>query len=73
MALETDVDLLFKVYEVLQDIMKQHEVINSTLQNLSICEDDQDFTPVENASAAIVVACGKIENEFKPPKSHRCC
>ena len=73
MSLESDVDCLYKVYEVLQDIMKQHEIISSSLHNLSVCEDDQSFTPVENASAAIVVACEKIEDQFKPRKPHCCC
>ena len=62
MSLETDVDLLFKIYDALQDLMKQHEIISATLKDLSICEEDQDFTPVENASAAIIAACEKIEN-----------
>ena len=74
MSLETDVaDSLFKVYDVLQDIMKHHEVANSSLHDLSVCEDDHDFTPVETASAAIISACEKIEDQFKPPKSHCCC
>ena len=71
MSQETDIDFLFKVYDVLQDLMKQHEVINASLKNLSVCEEDQDFTP-ENASAAIIAACVKIENQLKPQQS-RCC
>ena len=73
MSRETDIDFLFKVYDVLQDLMKQHEVINASLKNLSVCEEDQDFTPVENASAAIIAACVKIENQLKPQQSHCCC
>ena len=73
MSQETDVDFLFKVYDVLQDLMKQHEIINASLKDLSVCEEDQDFTPVENASAAIIAACEKIEKELKPKKSHCYC
>ena len=69
MSQETDVDFLFKVYDVLQDLMKQHEIINTSLKDLSVCEEDQDFTQLENASAAIIAACKKIENELKPKKS----
>ena len=68
MSQETDMDFLFKVYDGLQDLMKQHELINATLKNLSICEEDQDFTPVEKASTAIIAACEKIENQLKPKK-----
>ena len=73
MSQETDIDFLFKVYYVLQDLMKQHEVINASLKNLSVCEEDQDFTPVESASAAIIAACVKIENQLKPQQSRCCC
>ena len=54
MSLQSDADLLFKVFDALQDLMAQHEVINTTLTDLAIQENDQDFTPLENASAAIV-------------------
>ena len=73
MSLETDVDLLFKIYDVLQDLMKQHEIISAALNDLSICEEDQDFTPVENASAAIIAACEKIENQLNPKNTHCWC
>ena len=73
MSLETDVDLLFKIYDVLQDLMKQHEIISTALKDLSICEEDQDFTPVENASAAIIAACEKIENQLNPKNTHCWC
>ena len=73
MSQETHVTFLFKVYDVLQDLMKQHEVINASLKDLSVCEEDQDFTPVENASAAIIAACKKIENQLKPKNSNCCC
>ena len=59
MSLETDVDSLFKVYVMLQDIMKQHEVISSSLEGLSVKEDNQDFSTIENASVAIIEACNK--------------
>ena len=73
MSQETDVDFLFKVYDVLQDLMKQHEIINASLKDLSVCEEDQDFTPVENPSTAIIATCEKIENQLKPKKSHCYC
>ena len=73
MSLETDVDLLFKVYDALQDLMKQHEIISAALKDLSICEEDQDFTPVENASAAIIAACEKIEKQLNPKNPHCWC
>ena len=70
MSQETDVDFLFKVYDVLQDLMKQHEIINASLKELSVCEEDKDLTPVENASTAIIEASEKIENKLKPKTSH---
>ena len=73
MSQGTDIDILFKVYDILQDLMKQHEIINVSLKDLSVCEEDQAFTPVENASAAIIAACEKIENELKPKKSQCYC
>ena len=73
MSQETDVDFLFSVYDVLQDLMKQHEIINASLKELSVCEENQDFTPVENASTAIIEACERIENKLKPKTSHCCC
>ena len=73
MSLQTDVDLLFGVYDALQDMMKHHDVIHNTLKDLSVKENDQDFTPLEVASAAIVAACEKIENQLNPKNPHCWC
>ena len=73
MSLQTDVDLLFGVYDALQDMMKHHDVIHNTLKDLSVKENDQDFTPLEVASAAIVAACEKIKNQLSPTNGHCCC
>ena len=73
MSLQTDVDLLFGVYDALQDMMKHHDVIHNTLKDLSVKENDQDFTPLEVASAAIVTACEKIEKQLSPTNGHCCC
>ena len=62
MSTPTDVNnSLFEVYVFLQDVMKQHEIIDSALKDLTVCEENQDFTPLETASAAIIDACNKIE------------
>ena len=74
MSTQTDVNSsLFEVYVFLQDVMKQHEIIDSALKDLTVCEENQDFTPLETASAAIIDACNKIENQLKPPKPECCC
>ena len=74
MSTPTDVNnSLFEVYVFLQDVMKQHEIIDSTLKDLSVCEENQDFTPLETASIAIIDACKKIEIQLNPPKSECCC
>ena len=73
MSLQSDVDLLFKVFDALQDLMAQHEVINTTLTDLAIQENDQDFTPLETASAAIIATFEKIENQLNPKSSSCCC
>ena len=73
MSLQSDVDLLFKVFDALQDLMEHHEAINTTLTDLAIQENDQDFTPLENASAAIIATCEKIENQLNPKSSSCCC
>ena len=68
MSVKTDINSLFEVYVMLQDVMKQHEIINSTLKDLSLQEDNQDFSSIENASVVIIEACKKIENQFDPKK-----
>ena len=73
MSLQSDVDLLFKVFDALQDLMEHHEAINTTLTDLAIQENDQDFTPLENASAAIIATCEKIEKQLNPKSSSCCC
>ena len=67
MSAETDVHTLF------QDIMKQHDLIDLTLKDLSTCEDTQDYATLENAAAAIIEACEQVENQFKPKESKCCC
>ena len=52
MSAETDVHTLFQVYASLQDIMKQHDLIDLTLKDLSTCEDTQDYATLENAAAS---------------------
>ena len=73
MSAETDVHTLFQVYASLQDIMKQHDLIDLTLKDLSTCEDTHDYATLENAAAAIIEACEKVENQFKPKESKCCC
>ena len=70
MSVKTDINSLFEVYVMLQDVMKQHEIINSTLKDLFLQEDNQDFSSIENASVAIIEACNKIENEFTPKSNN---
>ena len=43
------------------------------LQHIKHKENDKDFTPIEVASAAIVAACEKIENQLSPTNGHCCC
>ena len=73
MSTPKDVNSLFEVYVFLQDVMKQHEIIDSALKDLSVCEENHDFTLMEKASAAIIEACNKIENQLNPPQVQCCC
>ena len=73
MSAETDVHTLFQVYAYLQDIMKQHDLIDLTLKDLSTCEDTHNFVTLENAAAAIIEACEQVEKQFKPKESKCCC
>ena len=73
MSTETDVDLLFDLFLTVQDLMKQHEIIDSSLKELSLREDGQDFTTLENASHEIINSCNKMENRLSIRKRPSCC
>ena len=73
MSAEPDVELLSELYLLLQDLMEQHQIVDAALKDLCLSEEDQDFTPIENASNVIIDTCDKIENELKGGKCSSCC
>ena len=73
MSPQADVDLLSDLYHLLQDLMEQHQIVDEALKDLYLREDDQDFSPIENASTLIINTCEKIEDRLSCKKCPSCC
>ena len=75
MASKADVvpDQLFKVYTLLQDLLKFHVEIDTSLKTMVEDADSEDFDTIENTSNAIIETCNKIETCFSPKSCASCC
>ena len=73
MSKSQDVDNLFELYALLQNMMQSHVEIDERLKELSsnIPKPD-DFEPIKTAATAIIKACDEIEKSVKPPRC-QCC
>ena len=71
MANVTDIDLLAEFYDLLQNLMREHSVIDEKLKEISLTENFDELERIENASLAIIETCNAIEKHFSPKKS--CC
>ena len=54
---DVDVDNLFKLYVLLQDLMNQHMIIDETVKNLSVSEGQVDLEQLDSAATAIISLC----------------
>ena len=71
---DISVDRLFNVYSHLQNVMKNHLLIDKVLSNLSEGEaHPEDFQSIEEFSKAIIDACNQIETVVEGKKCHQCC
>ena len=70
---DVDVDNLFKLYVLLQDLINQHMLINETVKNLSVSEDQVDLEQLDSAATAIISLCKEIEEDFNPNIKKCCC
>ena len=70
---DVDVDNLFKLYVLLQDLMNQHMIIDETVKNLSVSEGQVDLEQLDSAATAILSLCKEIEEDFNPNIKKCCC
>ena len=63
---DVDVDNLFKLYVLLQDLMNQHMIIDETVKNLSVSKGQVDLKQLDSAATAIISLCKEIEEDLNP-------
>ena len=70
---DVDVDNLFKLYVLLQDLMTQHLVIDETVKETSVSEGTLDLETLESAATAIITICQQLEKDLNPNQKKCCC
>ena len=71
MSTQTDVDKLYQLYILLQEIMKEHVNIDEFLKEISKNVGSiNEFETVANSAASISQTCEEIENLVVPK---HCC
>ena len=70
---DVDVDNLFKLYVLLQDLMTQHMVIDETVKEISISEATLDLETLESATTAIINLCQQLEKDLNLNQRKCCC
>ena len=73
MSGEADVDNLFKLYVLLQDLMSQHMIIDETVKEISVSESNLDLESLVCAASAIITVCQEIEKDLNPSQKNCCC
>ena len=73
MSHEADVDNLFKLYVLLQDLMSQHMIIDETVKEISVSESKIDLESLESAATAIITICQELEKDLNPNQKKCCC
>ena len=73
MSHEADVDNLFKLYVLLQDLMNQHMIIDETVKEISISESELDLESLDSAATAIITICQELEKDLNPNQKKCCC
>ena len=73
MSHEADVDNLFKLYVLLQDLMNQHMIIDETVKEISVSESKLDLESLESAATAIITICQELEKDLNPNQKKCCC
>ena len=73
MSHEADVDNLFKLYVLLQDLMSQHMIIDETVKEISVSESKLDLESLESAATAIITICQELEKDLNPNQKKCCC
>ena len=70
---DVDVDNLFKLYVLLQDLMTQHLVIDETVKETSVAEGTLDLETLESAATAIITICQQLDKDLNPNQKKCCC
>ena len=67
MSTTSDMDQLFDLYVLLQDLMKKHLIINEAVKELALSEPQlRDFETIELACMSILEGCDAIEKCIRP-------
>ena len=69
MSKEADVEKLFNLYILLQQVMKEHVCIDDTLKGPKTSQNNE-FEKVAFSATSIVQTCEEIENLLAPKQ---CC
>ena len=65
---------LFSLYSLIQELMKNHVIIDETVKDVCLKEDKvHDLEPIEMASCAIIDACNEIEKSLQAKRCQCCC
>ena len=71
---DVSVNRLFELYSLMQEVMRNHLLIEDVLCELSEREVyPENFQSIEVASNAILEACNQIESVVEGKKCHQCC
>ena len=68
-----EVQNLYKIYVLLQDLMGQHMIIDAAVKENSVSEDKLDLDTLESAASAIMNICQEIEKDLSPDSRNCCC
>ena len=73
MSGEAHVDNLFKLFNLLQDLMAQHMIIDETVKEVSGSESSLDLESLESAATVVISICEEIEKDLSPNQKKCCC
>ena len=73
MSDKQEVQNLYKLYVLLQDLMGQHMIIDAAVKEHSVSEDKLDLDTLESAASAIMNICQEIEKDLSPDSRNCCC
>ena len=68
-----EMNILSEVYNLLQEITREHMKIDNVLNELVSRESLDDFNPIEDAAQNMLVICKKLKNKLRPKESVQCC